>query len=51
MPQVRMLADKVRMVAIPADRFKTGCISVSMAMPMDANMAANIISLFIGGVL
>ncbi len=47
MPQVRMLADKVRMVAIPADRFKTGCISVSMAMPMDANMAANSLLIYL----
>ncbi|MBO5410083.1 MAG: insulinase family protein [Clostridia bacterium] len=47
MPQVRMLADKVRMVAIPADRFKTGCISVSMAMPMDGNMAANSLLIYL----
>lgn len=47
MPQVRMIADKVRMVAIPADRFKTGCITVSMAMPMDNNMAANSLLIYL----
>jgi hypothetical protein len=41
MPQIRMLADKVRLVSEPTDKFKTGCISVSMALPMDERMAAN----------
>lgn len=41
MPQIRMLADKVRLVSEPADKFKTGCVSVSMALPMDERMAAN----------
>ena len=41
MPQIRMLADKVRLVSEPADKFKTGCVSVSMALPMDDRMAAN----------
>ena len=36
-----MLADKVRLVSEPADKFKTSCISVSMALPMDEKMAAN----------
>lgn len=41
MPNIRMLADKVRLVSEPADKFKTSCISVSMALPMDERMAAN----------
>lgn len=41
MPQIKMLADKVRLVSEPTDKFKTGCISVSMALPMDERMAAN----------
>ena len=41
MPQIKMLADKVRLVSEPTDKFKTGCISVSMALPMDEKMAAN----------
>ncbi len=41
MPQTRMLAEGVRLVAIPADRFKTACISVSAALPMNGNLAAN----------
>ncbi|MBQ4627291.1 MAG: insulinase family protein [Clostridia bacterium] len=41
MPQIRMLADGVRLVAVPANQFKTGCISVSMALPMNGNLAAN----------
>ena len=38
MPQVKMLAEQVRLVSIPTDRFKTGRISVSMALPMDEKM-------------
>ena len=41
MPNIRMLADKVRLVSEPAEKFKTSCISVSMALPMDERMAAN----------
>ena len=41
MPQIKMLADKVRLVSESTDKFKTGCISVSMALPMDERMAAN----------
>lgn len=41
MPQIKMLADKVRLVSEATDKFKTGCISVSMALPMDERMAAN----------
>lgn len=47
MPQIRMLADKVRLVAVPADRFKTGCVSVSMALPMDEKMAANSLLIYL----
>ena len=41
MPDIRMLADKVRLVSEPTEKFKTSCISVSMALPMDERMAAN----------
>lgn len=41
MPQVRMLADRVRLVSEQTDRFKTGRISVSAALPMDDKAAAN----------
>ena len=41
MPDIRMLADKVRLVSEPTEKFKTSCISVSMALPMDEKMAAN----------
>lgn len=47
MPQIRILADKVRLVAVPADKFKTGCISVSMALPMDKKMAANSLLIYL----
>lgn len=41
MPQIRMLADGVRLVSVPANQFKTGCIALSMALPMSGNLAAN----------
>ena len=41
MPDIKMLADRVRLVSESTDKFKTGCISVSMALPMDEKMAAN----------
>lgn len=41
MPDIRMLAEKVRFVSEPTEKFKTSCISVSMALPMDERMAAN----------
>ncbi len=41
MPQVRMIADQVRLVSEQTSRFKTGRISVSAALPMDENTAAN----------
>jgi len=47
MLQVKMLAEKVRLVAVPADKFKTGCISVSMALPMDEKMAANSLLIYL----
>ena len=47
MPQIRMLADKVRLVSEPTDKFKTGCISVSMALPMDERMAANSLLIYL----
>lgn len=47
MPQVRMLAEQVRLVSEPTDRFKTGRISVSMALPMDERMAANSLLIYL----
>lgn len=47
MPQIRMIADRVRLVSEQTDRFKTGRISVSMALPMDERMAANSLLIFL----
>ncbi len=47
MPLVRMIADRVRLVSEQTDRFKTGRISVSMALPMDEKMAANSLLIFL----
>ncbi len=47
MPQVRILADKVRLLSVETDRFKTGRISVSMALPMDEKMAANSLLIYL----
>lgn len=47
MPQIRMIADRVRLVSEQTDRFKTGRISVSMALPMDDKMAANSLLIFL----
>lgn len=41
MPQVRMLAEQVRLVSEQTERFKTAKISVAMALPMDEKTAAN----------
>ncbi len=47
MPLVRTIADGVRLVSEQTDRFKTGRISVSMALPMDDKMAANSLLIFL----
>ena len=47
MPQVRILADKVRLLSVETDRFKTGRIAVSMALPMDEKMAANSLLIYL----
>lgn len=47
MPNVRMIADGVRLVSEQTDRFKTGRITVSMALPMDEKMAANSLLIFL----
>lgn len=47
MPQVRMLADKVRLISEQTSRFKTGRISVSMALPMDDKTAANSLLIYL----
>lgn len=41
MPQVKILAEQVRLLSVETDSFKTSRISVSMALPMDEKMAAN----------
>ena len=47
MPQVRMLAEQVRLLSEQTARFKTGRISVSMALPMDERMAANSLLIYL----
>lgn len=47
MPQVRMLAEKVRLVSEQTSRFKTGRISVTAALPLDENAAANSLLIFL----
>lgn len=47
MPQVRMLADQVRLVSEQTSRFKTGRISVAIALPMDEKTAANSLLIFL----
>lgn len=47
MPQVRNLAEQVRFVAVETDSFKTGRISVSIALPMDEKMAANSLLIYL----
>lgn len=47
MPHVKMLAEGVRLVAEPTEKFKTGCINVCMALPMDEKMAANALLVYL----
>lgn len=47
MPQVRMLADQVRLVSEQTSRFKTGRISVAIALPMDEKTAANSLLIYL----
>jgi predicted Zn-dependent peptidase len=42
-----MIADKVRLVSVATDSFKTGRITVSMALPMDEKMAANSLLIYL----
>ena len=47
MPQVRMLADRVRLVSEQTSRFKTGRILVAAAVPLDENAAANALLIYL----
>lgn len=47
MPQIKMLAERVRFVSAQTDRFKTSRITVSMALPMDEKMAANSLLIYL----
>ena len=47
MPQVRMLADQVRLVAEQTSRFKTGKIYISAAMPVDDKRAARALLVYL----
>ncbi len=47
MPEIKMLTDGVRLVSESTDKYKTGCISVSMALPMDERMAANALLVYL----
>ena len=40
-PSVSTIAPGVRLCALQTDRFKTGCISFSMALPLEGDIAAN----------
>lgn len=40
-PTVRIIAPGVRLCAMQTNRFKTGCISFSMALPLAGDIAAN----------
>ncbi len=47
MPQVKNPAEKVRLVSVPTDKYKTACISVSAALPMSGNLAANALLVYL----
>ncbi len=47
MPKVRMLADRVRLISEQTERFKTGRITVSMALPLDEKAAANSLLIYL----
>lgn len=47
MPQVKTLAEQVRLVSVKTDSFKTSRIIVSMALPMDEKMAANSLLIYL----
>lgn len=47
MPQIKNIAEQVRFVSVETDSFKTGRISVSMALPMDEKMAANSLLIYL----
>ncbi len=47
MPQVKILAEQVRLLSIETESFKTSRIIVSMALPMDEKMAANSLLIYL----
>ncbi len=47
MPQVKTLAEQVRLVSVETDSFKTSRIIVSMAVPMGENAAANALLIYL----
>lgn len=47
MPQVRMLADRVRLVSEQTSRFKTGRILVAAALPLNENAASNALLIYL----
>lgn len=47
MPEVRKIADRIRMVSVRTDKFKTSQIIVSMAVPMNENAAANALLVYL----
>lgn len=46
-PQVKTLAESVRLCYLQTDEFKTGNIQVLMALPLDENAAANALLLYL----
>ena len=47
MPDIRMLAENVRLVSVHTSRFKTGRISVTAALPLNENAAANSLLIYL----
>ena len=47
MPNIRMLAENVRLVSVQTSRFKTGRISVTAALPLNENAAANSLLIYL----
>ena len=47
MPQVKTLAEQVRLISVETDSFKTSRITVSMAVPMGENAAANALLIYL----
>lgn len=47
MPEIRNAGEKIRFVSVKTDKYKTGKLMVSMALPMDGNLAANALLVYL----